>query len=362
MNRISMAVVGGWIGLGLTGVTLAQPATTAPAQPRAEATDMPPEQMVELAIDLLQQNQPGPTAEGAQLLDRLTRIAPKLDKLPLAIGLLKAGQKNTAAESVAYFIQYTTTTEGRSDYRGYYELGKIYLRSRSLHQARRNLEQAKEYAPEKERDRYVRAEILIDLSNVVWLMAASERGDTIRMEAVKYAREAATMATKDPKIQIQFGQILLRAAPTEYREARDTANKAIAQLNNDLAAYPRDEAKMRLLREAVDVLQKACAADTAVNTDNPESVSLLAAATRDLAAVERRLILLNAWQYAQRARTLKDNKTEYKLALAEIEADLGATRNASERVDEVLKAEPENAAALALKERIRAYPPRRIGG
>jgi len=362
MNRMGVAIAA-LIGLILCGRAPAQP-TALTSRPAAETTgpaDLPPDRMAELAIDILE-FQPDRIGEAAKLIERLNLIAPKSDKLLLAIGLLKASQTTTAPESVAYFTQYTTTTEGRSDYRGYYQLGKIFMRSRSLRQARRLLDQAREFAPEQDRGRYVRAEILIDLSNVMLMTAATERGDAIKTDAVKFARDAASMATRDPKIQVQFGQLLLKAAPTEFKEARDAASKAIALINNDLAADPFDVNKLRLLRDAVEVAQKACAADTATNKDNPEPVFMLANATRDVAEVERRLTLLNAFEYADRARTLKDNKPEYKLALAEIEADLGATRKALERVDEVLKAEPENPAALALKERIRAYPPRQIGG
>lgn len=344
------------LALPMTAVSpaMAQPATTAPAmQPPPGEND--PNKMADQAIALLDSNEKDAKDAAAQLFTKIKDMSPRLDRLNLVAAKLTAAEGDYT-RALIYYDQYSKTMEGKNDYRPYAAMGRLYMRSKTYRQARRNLEQARLFAPEQDaKGRYLRAEIMSDLAGVLHVLDDNK-------EAVRVGREAATQASRDAKIQVQFSRLLLAINPTETKEARDVAAKAVVMLNDDIAADSFSESKLRLLAEALSVVVSTWANDVVAQKENPEPVYMLSIATHDVAEVNMRIALLAAREYAERAVTLNDAKPEYRIRLAEIEALLGSTRTALEKLDAVLKTEPENAAALALKARIAAAPARKVGG
>jgi len=344
------------VGLALSAITTSpQPAhgQTASTMPGAtpEFQDSDPNKLADQALILLENNE----GEAAfALFQKAKQLNPNLSKLNLLAARLSAAD-NKYDQAQLYYTEYVKSPDGKSDYRPFAELGRIYLRSKSYRLARRNLEQARQLAPERDsKDRFVRAEIMADLANVLRVL----RDDK---EAIRVGREAATQATSDPKIQIMFSQLLLSISPNETKESRDVAARAIALLNTDLEVNTFSEPKLRLLRDALAIVEATWAQETLSQKDNPLPVYMLSIATQDTAEVTMRISLLSAKEYADRAATLNEGKPEYRVRQAEIEAMLGSTRTALEKLEKVLEVDPENAAALALKDRIASMPKRELG-
>jgi len=331
----------------------AQTPTTLPeAEKDAVAPRTDPKKMADQIMALVENNE---LPAAMELFTQLRRIAPNTDRLHLAAArLMAADQKFDQAQ--LFYQQYTTTAEGKNDYRPFAELGRLYLRSKSYRQARRNLEQAQQLAPERDADgkHYIRAEIMADLANVHRILRDNK-------EAVKVGREAATQAIGDPKIQVMFGQLLVTISQEETKEPREVAARAIAKLNDELAADPFNENNLRLLKDALSVVAATWASDVMAQKDNPEAVYMLSIASQDVAEISKRISLIGAREYALRAITLNENKPEYRIRAAEIEFEFGAKSNAQYRLSDVFKIDPDNTAAKALNERMEAFPPRKIG-
>ena len=228
------------------------------------------------------------------------------------------------------------------------------MRSKKYRNAKRNLEDAITWAPEKEKERYIRAELTMDLAAVL-----HELKDDA--EAIRKAREAAIQAKDDPRILILYGRLLLDVSPNETKECRDAVAPAITRLIDELAVDPTNVPKLRLLREALAVVETTWAREVDKQRENPELVHYLSIASQDVAEISQRLALVSAKEYESRAVDLNPKKVEYSIRLAELEALLGAKRKAMDRLEEILKTNPENTDASDLLARIKATPSRKIG-
>lgn len=331
-----------------------QTPTTEPAASQA-APDVDLNQMAENALELLDIGTEDAKNEAARITDTLRKIAPQFPKTYLLSGKMcsVAGQGPNA---IRYYEVYKNTPDGKLDHRPYADLGRIYMRSKSYRNAKRNLEDACTYAPpEKVNGKYIRAEIMMDLATVL-----HELKDDA--EAIRKAREAATQAKDDPRIQILFSRLLLEINPTETKACRDAVAPAIAQLINvDLAEVPFNSPKLQLLREALAVVETTWVREVGMQSQNPEPAHMLSLATQDVAEISLRLALIGAREYEAHALELNKNKVEYKIRLAEIDAMLGSTRTAKDLLDEVLKDDPKNKDASDLLKRINSTTPRKIG-
>ncbi len=309
--------------------------------------------MAEDAIEALDRGTEEGKNEAAKITDTLRQIAPQFAKTYLLTGKMyaSAGQGPNA---IRYFEIYKNTTDGKTDHRPYAELARIYMRSKKYRNAKRNLEDAITWAPEKEKERYIRAELTMDLAAVL-----HELKDDA--EAIRKAREAAGQAKNDPRIQILYGRLLLEVSKGETKACRDAVAPAIAQLVDDLGASPFNMAKLSLLREALVVVETTWAREVSMQLNNAEPVHFLSLASQDVAEISHRIALVGAREYEARAVELNSNKVEYLIRLAEIEAMMGAQRSAMDRLDEILKADPRNKEASDLLARIKATPPRKIG-
>ena len=337
-----------------------QSPTTAPSVPPVPSPgqaplDADPNRMAEDALALTDIGTKEAMEKAAEIVDKLRKIAPQTQKLYLACARLLAAD-GKGPQAIRYYEQYKTMPDGKTDYRPYAEMGRLYMRSKRLRTARRLLEDAKQLAPEQEpkTGKFIRAEISMDLANVLLQLEDKE-------EAVRVAREAATQATSDSRIQIVYSRLLLSVNPQETKEARDIAARAVAMLLKDLEADSFSIPKLQMLREALTVVENTWATEAGMQDSNPEPVHFLSIATQEVAEISQRLALVAAREYELRAIELNKNKAEYKLRLAEIEAQMGAINTAGYTLDAVLKADPENKEALALKERIATMPVRKIG-
>jgi len=312
--------------------------------------------MANEALELLDSGTPGDKDRAAAIADKLGKIAPQLP-LRFLLGARLLATAGNGPTAIRYYELYKSTPEGKNDYRPYAEMGRIYMRSKSLRTARRHLEDAQKLAPEqdpKADDKFVRAEIMMDLASVLHQLED-------RTEAIKIGREAATQARSDARIQILFSRLLNDVNPTETKECRDVAARAISILLYDLDADATSIPKLSMLRDALQVVQRTWATEVSLQQENAEPAHFLSLATQDVAEITNRIALVAALEYEERAISLDGSKAEYRIRLAEIEAMLGSDRTAQEKLDAVLKADPNNAEALSLKSRIATTPKRKIG-
>lgn len=331
---------------GQTPPTTVSPLGQAPS-------DADPNRMADKALELLDQGNRRSWEEAGEILDKLRRIDPQLPRLHLALGRWFAAD-GKGPQAIRCYEFYKNSSEGKADYRPFAELGRMYLRSRSLRMARRHLDDARQLAPEQESGKFVRAEIMMDLANVM-----HQLGD--KAEALKVGRDAAMQARKDPRIQILFSRLLLAVNPNETRECREAAAAAIRELQDDIVSIPPSIPKMSMVREALLVVQQTWVTEVSLQSENAEPAHFLSLATQDVAEITQRMSLVNALEYEERAIELNGSKAEYRIRQAEIEAMLGSTRTALEKLDAVLKAEPDNPEALSLKTRINTTPVRKFG-
>lgn len=338
---------------GLRSTASGQEPTTAPT-PVLTPTGVDPNQMVNEALNLIEAGNRQSWEAAGEIIDKLRKIAPQLPKVQLACAKwLAADGKGPPA--IRYYDYYIKTDEGKTDYRPYADMGRLYMRSKKPRTARRYLEDAVSFAPQQDaKNRFIRAEIMMDLATVMHQLEDNT-------EAVRTARDAATQANKDPRIQILYSRLLLKVNPTETKEARSVAARAVTLLLEDLGADPVSIPKLQLLREALSVVENTWATEAGMQLNNPEPAHFLSLATQDVAEVTQRIALVAAKEYEERAVELNPNKAEYKIRLAEIEAMLGATRTATDRLDALLANDPDNAEAQAMKIRISTMTHRKIG-
>lgn len=333
---------------------LGQEPTTAPS-PGMPPQDSDPNRMANDALELLELGTPEAKERAALIADKLGKIAPQLP-LRFLLGARMLAMAGNGPQAIRYYEIFKKTDEGKNDYRPYAEMGRLYMRSKSLRTARRHLEDAQKLAPEQDpkNQKFVRAEIMMDLANVLHQLDD-------KAEAVRIGREAANQARTDARIQIQFSRLQNDVNPTETKECRDVAARAISMLLTDLEAAPTSIPKLSMLREALMVVQQTWINEVRLQQENAEPVHFLSLATQDVAEITNRIALVAALEYEERAVSLDGSKAEYKIRLAEIEAMLGPDRTALEKLDAVLKADPDNAEALAMKTRIATTPKRKIG-
>ena len=319
---------------------------TAVGQPPSADRPRVGESAEELVATALQKIDTGDYEQAKVLVQRASRLKHNLPKLGLAEGLLLM-QSLQNAQAVQKLTEYTSSEEGRTDYRGFASLGSLYKDSRMFRQAVRPLEQAKKLAPMEENGKFVKARITMDLA-FVYL------GLDRKKEALDTAKEAEAAGPNDPKIQ--FGIAKVAASTDDSAGAEVAAKKAIDILKVKIQAQPFDEEAHSTLANCYDLLVKLKKMALRVSPDDGALYFSLASATREGAEVGRRINLLTARQYAIQAAEKDPKKYEWQVFAARIEADLGAYQEASKRLEDVLKESPDNLEATKLLESISSQP------
>lgn len=318
---------------GTTIVSAQNPSDREPARPGENA-----EELAQRALDAIDS---GDLERAWSMIRRARQIKPDVPKLDLAEGLvLMEIAQPQYLEAIQRLTDYTVKSdEGRNDYRGHAALGRVYKESRMYRQAIRPLEQAKKLAPAEEKGKSVRAEITMDLAMAYF-------GLNQKKEALETAKEAAASAPNDAKMQFTLAQIAGNAE--EYALAESAAKRAVDLLNAKIQNDPFNLEHHNTLRFCYSLLGRIKEIARKASPDDGSLYFALAVINRDGAEVERRVALIKAREYASQAIEKEPKKAEWQVFAAKIEADLGAFQQARDRLNEVLRASPDNQEAADL--------------
>jgi tetratricopeptide (TPR) repeat protein len=256
---------------------------------------------------------------------------------------LAASQTGGGTEAVAKLEAYNRTDEGRSDWRGFAAVGRIYKDSLMLSQAVPALKKAKELAPLEENGRSVRAEITADLAIVYFSLQQKK-------QATDTAKEAQQLAPDDAAVQIRLAAVAFSAK--DYETAAKGAEQAVGLLLPAIRNNPLKRETCQLLSNCYRLQVELAQQQIEMKQDDSMGYIRLADALRQGAEVNRRITLLDAHDAVKQALVREPEKPDYLVLAAILEADLGAVDEAREKVDRVLKSSPENRQALELRERL----------
>lgn len=331
-----------WIAMVLMRQTAVMGQESGEGAKPSQAEPPDPEALIEKAID---QVEAGDLEAGNDLARRAHAIAPTMDKLKLAEGLILFSM-GKGTESIRRLQDYNLTEDGKKDYRGYAAIGRIYMESNTYRMARRSLERAVLLADERKNGKPIRAQILMDLATV-------ERRLNNREKAAEHARAAAESAPNDPDIQFRYAQTLSsNNSADDYQAAVAAAERAIRLIDAALRNDPFNKEHLDLLLSAHSLRVEIHLRERARNPQNPSTAIRIAESLRAQADAEWRLTVHAAREYALQALELGEQpEPEWQLLVARLSMDGGgdvALEGARERVAKVLEAHPDNEEAMKL--------------
>jgi len=339
VRRINPAA---WLLIGLACLVLASGVASgqSPEPPKTDEL-FSPEQMAE---DALKKIKTGDFQEAAALIRRAKTLKPKLDKLMLAEGLLAIAARRQV-EAVEKLEAYNKSSEGKTDYRGFAAVGRIYKNSYMLSQAVPALKKAKDLAPLEENGKRRRAEITVDLATVYFALQQKD-------QAAEAAKEAQKLAPDDAGVQLRLAQVAFSTKDQET--AAKGAERAIELSTAALRADPLKKETYQLLASCCWLQGELAQQAVSANPDASINYLKIAQALRQWAEINRRISLLDAREAVKQALAKEPDKPEYLLFAAALEADLGAYDEAREKVERVLQSSPDNREALELRNRLKA--------
>ncbi|MCB9853803.1 MAG: hypothetical protein H6819_11950 [Phycisphaerales bacterium] len=323
------------LAMALLGTRLV--AQTQPGTPPAPPMD--PVQAIDAALRAIETGD-------LQTADRLIRDVsitnPKMSRLNLANGML-AMELRRYPEAIEALGTYNATDEGRRDYRGWAAVGTVYLKSYMYSSAVGPLEEALKLAPESEKDGTVYAKIALDL-------ARTNLGLSDRKQAKAAIEKAKTTAPGDGDIQADVCELAFQAG--DEATARSAGNAAVQAFSSELGVNPLSVTAHRGLARCYQVMLSM--QSTAISKDPNNGAAFIEGAKllSAIANVERRSRLLDARSLVLQALETNASSVDWQLLAASYELELGAMSEARARIDGVLQSNPDNAEALALKNRL----------
>ncbi|MCA9254618.1 MAG: hypothetical protein KDA33_03230 [Phycisphaerales bacterium] len=317
-------------------------AQTQPETPPAPPLD--PAQAIDAAIHAIDT---GDLHTADRLIREVSAVNPKMSRLQLASGLY-AKELRRIPEAIEAFGVYNETDEGRRDYRGWAALGSVYLDSYMYSSALGALEKALEQAPLDEKQGDIRAKIALDL-------ARTRIGLNNAKDAKESIRDAQMSAPQDAEVQSDVCELASRVGDEDT--ARAAGGAAIRAFRTELSVKPLSLPAHRGLARCYEVLLGMQSRKLAGNPNDGEAFIEGARLLSDLAEIERRTRLLDARGLVLQALESKPSSVEWRLLAATYEIELGATGEAQAHIDDVLKTDPNNADALALRNRLTPATP-----
>ncbi|HPF41497.1 MAG TPA: hypothetical protein P5081_18670 [Phycisphaerae bacterium] len=325
----------GWLAMAMfCGGAGAQ---TQPGSPPAPPLD--PVQAIDAAIHAIDT---GDLQTADRLIREVNAINPKMSRLQLASGLY-AKELRRFPEAIEALGIYNETDEGRRDYRGWAALGSVFLDSYMYSSAIGALEKALELAPLDEKEGTTRAKIALDL-------ARTRIGLNNPKDAKESIRDAQSSASQDAEIQSDVCELASRVGDEDT--ARAAGGAAIRAYRSELSVNPLSISAHRGLARCYEVLLQLQSRKLAGNPNDGEAFIEGARLLSDLAEIERRTRLLDARGLVLQALESNASSVEWRLLAATYEIELGAMGEAQAHIDDVLKTDPNNANALALRNRL----------
>jgi len=317
------------------------PPPECPAQPSQGGAAITPDEMLDNALKLFDA---GDFSQAASIVEKVARVKPDHPRIKLIHGLFLIENKRTA-EALEILNDYNSTTEGKKDYRGFAAVGSIYKRSFAYPSAVRPLELAQQLAPNEVNGKPVRAEIAIEYAFVLQKLKRTK-------QATATLKEAENLAPNDASVQLHLGEVSLEVQ--DYPAALRYADRAIELTMGQLRSDPFKRKEHELLKECNELKIKVAKAQSAAKPDDAPPYYIMAEATKALGEADKRIGLLDARELALQALSKDPKQHNWRIFLAQIELDLGGIQDAIDHVNEVLKEDPQNAAALQFKAQIQS--------
>ena len=309
------------------------------AQPTGGTPVTTPDEMLEHALKLFDS---GDLREAATVSERVRRIKSDHPRLLLLQALFMI-QGRQSAEALDVLNKYNATEVGKKDYRGYWAVGTIYRKSFAYPSAERPLEIAKRLAPAEVNGKPVSAEITIEYASVL-----QKRKKT--KQAMAALKEAENLAPNDAGVQLHLGEVSSEAQ--DHDAALRYANRSIELTMGQLRSDPFKKPEHLRLKECNALKIKVAQAQSAAKPDDAPPYFVMAEATLAIADAERKINLLDSRELALKGLSKDPKQHNWRIFLAQIELELGGIQDAVDHVNEVLKEDPQNAAALKFRQEI----------
>lgn len=314
------------------------------AQTPSEAPPPPvdPSQAIDEALHAIET---GDLQRADKLIRDVATTNPKMSRLQLASGMLMIELKRYT-DAVEALGRYNDTDEGRRDFRGWAALGSVYLRSYMYSSAVDPLEKALSLVPPDGKHGEKKAQIALNLARTH--LGLKDRKDAI--EAIKSAEESAP---QDGGVQADVCELASRAGNEDL--ARAAGNAAIRAYNAELNVNPLSIPAHRGLSRCYNVLFSLQSVKLNKNPNDGEAFIEGARLLKSIGDTERRIRLLDAHNLVLQALDSSESSksnAEWQLLAAELEIDLGATTEATARINAVLNSDQDNAEAQKLKKRL----------
>jgi tetratricopeptide (TPR) repeat protein len=159
-------------------------------------------------------------------------------------------------------------------------------------------------------------------------------------------------------VQYRCAELLAQIEKSDPKVMRAILDRAIALVNEDLASDPYSFEKLSLLSKCYQLVNLIERNKVSKRPDDAAALEAVSQAVQAMADVNYRITLAQAREFTLRAIKLDPSNPDYGVHAAELEARLGGTRDAIDRLDEILKASPNHGAAQALRERLGAVSAR----
>jgi len=333
------------IAVLLLPTAMVPPARAQTPAGRPAAEGLTPEQMVKSAIEKIEM---GDLAAAAPLLQQAAVLKPTLNILKLGQGLFYVASKR-GPEAINALGTYNQTDEGKRDYRGFAAVGKVYLQASMFRQAMFPLEQAMKMAPNEKDGKPLRADITLDLARAYVTLNDGKK-------AIELVKKAQSSTPNDGEIQLRISEIA--GAVNEWQMAGDSAKRAVELLKRKIRDDPFNQDAYAKLKRSYQLLGNLHIQNVNKDPDNGEHFHQYALVLEAIAQINRKIGLLKARDMALKAIEKDPKNSKWQLLAVRLEMELGGRTQAKARLDTILQAEPKNAEALRLKQRLAATPQR----
>src|ERR1043166_5783703 len=183
-------------------------------------------------------------------------------------------------------------------------------------------------------------------------LAESYLGEKKDKKGLETAKEAETSAPNDASVLLDLARIAFNTK--DFDTSVKSADRAMGLINAKLRSSPFRSEDIKNLEECVDLKLKVFNSKITDNSKDAQAYSDLAATLREKADVERRMQLMRAREVGLKGIANDPKMYKLQVFIAGIEAELGGTQDAMDRLNDTINNDPNNQAAIQLRSDIQA--------
>jgi len=253
-------------------------------------------------------------------------------------------------QAIERYKEYTASQEGKSDPKGYLELGELYLEDTHPRQALEGTypRQALESTyPRLAMDQLARAQALNPNDPDIDMAFARAYLKDPKGGHMDDAMEAAKAAAKKAPEKAKYSNLLaeLNLARGDGEQASIDAMRAIDSTRKALHTLPDDNELLKELSRYYETYEKTLSSLLSEGKANPVVRVDLARAVQEHAVVDRTLALQRALKVLNNAPSESKDDTRLLEELASVQRAMGLHKQARETCRRLLQKDPDNAVA-----------------